>query len=413
MTPDESKDRRLPYTEGPMPSLVLLGIASGLSPFGMAIVVPAMNSIASRFDADFTSLQYVISAYILGLAVAQPLCGFVSDSWGRRPVMLAGFTVFVVSSTVCAFADSLPTLVIARFFQAMGVSVGTVATRAILRDTRHGDDIAIAMSYIAVAMGLAPVIAPAAGGYLDTYTGYPAIFLVSAAIGCIVLFGMAWRLPETLPPGSPPPHWRQWLNGYRRLLRSPQFLGYTLIYGFVQGSFFAFLAIGAPLFLSAFGIASKTFGIIWGSMAVTYVIGAIAGARLTPVLGADRLMLLALAATVAAGLALLLAAIAPGLTPLRVLLPLGMLMALAGITTPGAIAGAVRPHPDMAGTASGLSSALGLVLNGLFTIVAGALYSGDFAVIAVLIFAACCLSAASYPLARANRAPRAGSRAPG
>lgn len=365
----------------------------------MAIVVPVMPAIATRLAIDVAGLQFVISAYVFGLAIAQPVCGLLSDRFGRRRVMLAGFTLFVLASMHCAVADSLPTLVLGRFLQAIGVSVGTVATRAILRDTRRGDDFSVAISYISVAMGLAPVLAPLASGFLEAYGGIGAIFWLTALLGGGVLIGMFRRLPETLSPEHIPPSARQLLLNYAVLFRSRIFIGYTLIYGFVQGAFFAFLAIGAPYFKGAFGIDAKGFGIIWGSMALTYVIGAMLNARVTPRIGALPMMRIALWLTVLAGAVLFASAVIDGTTPLRVLLPLGFLMMLAGITTPGAMAGAVHQHPEMAGTASGLSSALGLVLNGVFTVIAGTIYGGDFSRVAALILAACVAAAASLTLA--------------
>ena len=96
------------------PSLALLGIASGLSPFGMAIIVPAVHTLSTKFDAEFSAVQFVVSAYLFGLAAAQPVMGYFCDRIGRRPVMLAGFTVFVAASLLCAFAETLNQLIALR-----------------------------------------------------------------------------------------------------------------------------------------------------------------------------------------------------------------------------------------------------------------------------------------------------------
>jgi DHA1 family bicyclomycin/chloramphenicol resistance-like MFS transporter len=382
-----------------IPSIWLLGAASGLSPFGMAIVVPALDSIASRFDADFASVQFVISAYLFGLAVAQPVCGFFCDLYGRRPVMLAGFGMFLVASLLCAIANTLELLVLARFFQAAGVSVGTVATRAILRDTRSGDRMAEAMSYIAATMGLAPVMAPMLGGMIDASTGYAWIFIITAAIGVAVFISMYLQLSETLAPGREQPRWGNWLKSYRMLLMSPVFLGNTLVFGFVQGSFFSFMAVGAPLFASQFQIQSGTFGIIWGLMAIAYVVGATVGAKLTPRIGTIRVMHTSIAVSVIGGILVVLGANVGELSPTKVLLPLSILMMMAGSTTPGAMAGAVSRHAGIAGTASGLSSAIGLVVGGSFSIIAGSVYDGRYQPIAFIMLLAVIGTAVSWLLA--------------
>ena len=382
------------------PSVMMLGVASGLSVFGMAIIVPSTHSIALHYDASLATVQFVISAYLFGLAIAQPISGILCDRFGRRPVMLGGFLLFTVASLACAAAPTLPLMIGGRFVQAVGVSVGTVTTRAILRDTRDGDQMAEAMSYIAAAMGIAPVLAPIAGGFLDGLVGFRATFLVTAALGVIVLVTMHLRLRETLSRDHVPPGLRTLGRNYGALLRSPQFVGYTLIYGFKQGAFFAFLGVGAPLFLAAYGLDSQVFGLLWGLLAVAYVSGATLGAKLTAILGAEGVMKISVLCTFASGLVILVAAIANAPNVYWILLPMSLLMIFSGSGTPNAMAGAVRHHPTIAGTASGLSSAIGLVVGGSFTVVSGAFYTAEFRPVGMLIFAATVATLASWTMTR-------------
>ncbi len=382
-----------------VPSVMLLGVASGLSVFGMAIIVPSTTSIAEHFDAGFGSVQFVVSAYLFGLAIAQPVSGILCDRLGRRPVMLGGFALFTLASLICAAAPTLWSLIIGRFFQAVGVSVGTVTARAILRDTRDGAKMAEAMSYIAAIMGVAPVIAPMIGGFIDSVAGFRSIFLVTAAMGAGVLVAMRVRLSETLSRDHVPPGVAELFGNYRVLIRSQRFVGNTLIFGFKQGAFFTFLAVGAPFFYSAFGMDAKAFGLWWGILAIAYIGGATLGAKLTPRIGSTRVMHLSVWMTLLAGVMMLAVSYADALTPAMLLVPLGILMVFAGSGTPGAMAGAVEPHPEMAGTASGLSSAIGLVVGGSFSVISGALYTGTFEPIGVLIFATTLAAALSWLLA--------------
>jgi len=381
------------------PPLLLLGIASGLSPFGMAIIVPAMNNIAEHYDASLSMVQFVVSAYLFGLATAQPFMGYLCDRFGRRRVMLWGFLVFVLASLVCAITPTLELLIAARYLQAVGTSAGTVASRAILRDTCEGEELATAMSYVAAAMGAAPVIAPILGGVIVTQASVDAMFVSTAVIGLVVLAAMLMRLPETLVKGAPQTQVRGLVASYGVLLRSRSFLGNTFLFGFIQGSFFSFLAVGAAYFYDSYDMSAEVFGLIWGLMAVAYVVGATLGARLTRHVGSARVVGSSVVLSVLTGVALLLFTSAEPLPILTILLPLALLMVFSGMVTPGAMAGAIRHHPDMAGTASGLSSAAGLVISGAFTVVAGVVYSGSFKPIAGLVALACTLAVASWLLA--------------
>jgi len=377
-----------------IPPLWILGIASSLSPFGMVIIVPALSSIVERFDASLGEAQFVISAYLCGLAVAQPICGYLCDRYGRRPVMLFGFGFFTITSVLCAFANSLDQLVLARFLQAVSVSVGTVASRAILRDSYDADRMAEAMSYIAAAMGIAPVLAPLIGGSITATSGYTGIFMITSAIGLAVFIGMYLSLSETLKRDHLRTNTLRWYQNYRILLSSRSFIGNTLVFGFVQGGIFSFLAVGSTLFATEFDIGPGTFGLLWGLMAISYIVGASLAARLTPVLGSKKIMHLCIYLGVASGILISIT---------KIMVPLAFLTMFTGGTTPGSMTAAVVDHPQRVGTASGLSSSLGLVISGLFTVICGIIYTGDYRTIAFIIFLSTVAAAAAWLYANSGK----------
>jgi DHA1 family bicyclomycin/chloramphenicol resistance-like MFS transporter len=378
------------------PSLWLLGIASGLSPFGVTIVVPVLAIIGKDFDVDYSAVQFVISAYLLGLAFAQPFNGFLCDRLGRRPVMLVGFALFVVASAAAAFTTSMSALIALRFLQAVGVSVGTVASRAMVRDTRDASESAEALSYIAAIMGFAPIFAPIIGGWLAVWGGYPAVSAFTAVFGAIIWVLMYFKISETVDRSLPVPKWRDWMRSYRILLTTPAFMAYSLIFGFIQGGFFSFLAVGAAVFDKDFGIDEKGFGLIWGLIALTYVAGAIFSGRMNRRLGSTMVMSTAVLTALFAGWGMELATRFYGLNLVTLMLPMALIMAATGSIIPGSLAGAVNIHPTIAGTSSGLSSALGTVLGGLFTVVAGTIYHGDFAPVGTLIAISTTLTAIAW-----------------
>lgn len=386
--------------EKPRPSVWLLGVASGISPFGVTMMVPLLAGMASQFQASFGQVQFIISAYLLGLAAAQPFNGFLCDRFGRRSVMLFGFAVFVFASLAAALVTSLEAIIVLRFIQATGVSVGTVASRAIVRDTRGALGSAEAMSYIAAITGFAPICAPILGGWLGALGGYSFVFLSTAFMGAITWLLMFFNLPETLDRSLAKPLWQDWLKNYRKLLRSPLFLGYSLMFGFVQGSFFAFLAVGAAVFEHDFGIGSSGFGLIWGALAIAYVLGAMLSGRMIRRFGASLVMRTAVLITLASGWGMTLLVFGSGISLPGILIPLAFLMSSAGGVSPGALAGAVNAHPEMAGTSSGLSSALGIFLGGMFTVLAGYFYQGNFMSVAWLVAASTTLTWLSWLIVR-------------
>jgi DHA1 family bicyclomycin/chloramphenicol resistance-like MFS transporter len=369
------------------PSLLLLSLASGLSAFGMALVVPVLALFARELGTTETMAALLVSSYLLGLTLAQPIHGALCDRFGRRPVLLGGFLLFTLASLACAFAPTIWVLLMCRFLQAVGVSVGTVAARAVVRDTRTGSEGAAAIAWISAFMGVAPVIAPMIGGGLGARFGWQSIFLLSAVMGLLVLLWMLWRLPETRPHSTLHFGLGQTLRNYAQLLTHRVFIGYTLIFGLSNGAFFAFLATGAAIFERDLGLGAERFGLIWGALSVAYIGGAALGGVLIKRAGLGRTLRLGILAAVLAAVAMPGVIAAQGVTLVTLLWPLAILMACNGILGPQGLAGAVGDQPSMAGTAAGLSSSLGLLLGAVFASLAGLLYRGE-ALTAILLMSA-------------------------
>ena len=119
-----------------------------MSPFGMTIILPALPAITRTFDATYADVQWLVSGYLLGIAAAQPLVGFLCDRIGRRPVFLGGFSLFVITSVLLSFAETLPQLIGLRVLQAVGGSTGTVVSRAVIRDLYSASSASQAISVI-------------------------------------------------------------------------------------------------------------------------------------------------------------------------------------------------------------------------------------------------------------------------
>src|SRR5262249_48870288 len=146
----------------------LLAALTAIGPLSTDMYLPSLPDIARQVHASTAQAQFTISSYLIGFAVAQIFYGPLSDRHGRKPVLLAAITLYCAASFVCMFSTSIEMLIIARVFQAIGGSGGIVLTRAIVRDIYSGARAGRELSVIGSVMALAPVLAPLAGGVLQT-----------------------------------------------------------------------------------------------------------------------------------------------------------------------------------------------------------------------------------------------------
>jgi DHA1 family bicyclomycin/chloramphenicol resistance-like MFS transporter len=388
--------------------IILLGIASGLSAFGMASVVPALPTLSRALQADWSSVQFIVSAYLLGLGLFQPVQGLLCDRFGRRPVLLGGFTLFLASSLLASLATSLLQLVLARFLQAVGVSVATVVTRAIVRDSFEPEPAAVALSFITAVMGVAPVIAPVFGGLATEAVGWRGIFWLHAAMALLVVALLARVLRETRPADTESMTARELLAGARVLIADRGFSGHALTYSFISASGFIFITVGAALYERLFGLSGAEFGLLWSLLAISYIAGATAAGTLSRRLGRQRTRRVGLGINVAATLLFVVAAwLQPPLLGVFSL-SLGMLMFANGLISPLALAAAVDDHPQLAGVAAGLSSSIAMLVSMACAIITGAIYDGTAHGCAVLMAITCAL--AWWAMRRADSASMSTTR---
>ena len=371
--------------------MILLSVICALSPFAMSVIVPSFPGMSEAFVVDASSIQYMVSAYLLGLGLAQPVLGIFSDRYGRRVVLLYGFAVFFIASLVGMLVDDWSLLIACRFFQGMGVSAGTVTSRAMITDSQQREAAASSYSYLALAMMVGPLAGPLAGAVLDVQFGWRGIFGCCAMMGLITWLLAYFNLRETLTPqilATRRINFAVLKSGYGILFRSPGFIGYTLIFGFCQGVFFAFLPIGPDIFIKQLGLQNDVFIIYWLSIIIVYLLGTLLNTLLLKKTSADTVMNFACTGLLVSGVLTVLALLLHTPTSLLPLWLLMFAMFFTGMATPLALNGAISANPEIAGLGSGLSSAVGMSLGGIFSIFSGLWY--DLSMIPMLGLIAVC-----------------------
>jgi DHA1 family bicyclomycin/chloramphenicol resistance-like MFS transporter len=228
---------------------VLLACLGMLGPFSVDTYLPAFTGIAKAIGATPVEMQQTLSAYLFGFAVMNLFHGALSDSIGRRPVVLGGLVVFTLASAGCALSQNIGTLVFFRALQGMSAGAGIVISRAVIRDMFPPDAAQRVMSQVTIYFGVAPAVAPMIGGFLFLSVGWQAIFWFLTAVG-IVLFAANWKvLPETLHHSHRQPfNPSHLMRGYWQLGSSARFLMLALASGIPFNGMFLYV-LSAPVFL--------------------------------------------------------------------------------------------------------------------------------------------------------------------
>jgi len=281
MNPDADSLWRLP----PWTFAALLAVLGMLGPFSIDTYLPAFAGIAASLGATPLQMQQTLSAYLFGFAFMALFHGAISDSFGRRPVVLWGLAVFTLASAGCALSQSIGQLIFFRALQGLTTGAGIVIARAVVRDMYAPHQAQKVMSQITIYFGIAPAIAPLLGGWLLIHSSWHAIFWFLAVVGVALWMANYRLLPETLhlshrQPFNP----RNLLSGYWQLGADPRFLLLALASGVPFNGVFLYV-LSAPVFLGEhLHLLPQQFFwfflvVITGIMTGAWVSGRVAGLR--------------------------------------------------------------------------------------------------------------------------------------
>ena len=239
---------------------VLLAVLGMLGPFSIDTYLPAFSGIAQSLGATPVEMQQTLSAYLFGFAFMNLFHGALSDSIGRRPVVLWGIAAFTLASAGCALSQSIGQLVFFRALQGLSTGAGIVVSRAVIRDMFPPAQAQKVMSQVTIYFGVAPAIAPIIGGWLFVHTGWHSIFWFLTGVGVLLWTANFRLLPETLHLTQRQPfNVPHLMRGYWQLGSNPRFLLLALASGVPFNGMFLYV-LAAPAFLGDhLGLAPTQF----------------------------------------------------------------------------------------------------------------------------------------------------------
>lgn len=266
-----------------------------LNALAIDIMLPAMPAMGDALGvSDPNHRQYVITSYLVGLAVAQLFFGPASDRFGRKPPLVVSLGGYALVGLGCIFAPSFWWLVAARALQGIFASGARVIALGIVRDAYKGRGMAEVMSLIMMVFMVVPILAPNIGQVVLYLGPWPWIFAVLVAVGVAMAIWTALRLTESLPPGKRRPiDLEGLLSAYGQVLRTRATVGYTLATGMIFGGLMAFIGSAEQIFSEVFDRRAG-FTLYFAGVAGTMMFAALLNSRLVKRFGMRKLSHLAL-----------------------------------------------------------------------------------------------------------------------
>lgn len=388
---------------------VLLALMTALGPVTMNIYVASLPHIATAFAASAGTVQFTLSLYLVGFAAGQIVYGPMSDAFGRRPMLLTGFLIYLISTAVCAMAWSIEALIAARFFQAFGAAGPIIITRAVVRDLHSGSRAAKQLSMMSAIAGVAPISSPILGGILQAAFDWRASFIAMGIFASILALAGLALLPETntRTKGATAISPRGIYNSFRIVAASPVYRVYLVMTALSYCGFFAFTSGSSHVLQHVFGLDPIQFGTAFALCSLSYILGNASGVRLTPILRLEGMLHLGAWTTFAGGLLCIAGYVAFPDRFIAFLIPVMVFFIGIGFLVPQLVAAAMTPFPDRAGAASSLTGFTQMGSGAIVGLVLG-YFLGDTAWPLVIAIAA--ISTATFTVFALSKNLRATAR---
>lgn len=340
--------------------LMMLVLLVAVGQMAQTIYIPAIADMALAFNVREGAVQSVMAAYLLTYGVSQLFYGPLADREGRRPVILAGMTIFMLATVMAIASPSLTVLIIASALQGMGTGVGGVMARTLPRDLYAGTQLRHANSLLNMGILVSPLLAPLIGGLLNTLWDWRACFAFLLLLCIGVTLSMARWMPETRPVDAPR---TRLIASYKTLFGNGSFTCYLLMLIGGLAGIAVFEACSGVLLGAGLGLSSMVVSILFILPIPAAFFGAWFAGRQNKRF--STLMWQAVASCLLAGLMMWIPGWFGVMNVWTLLIPAALFFFGAGMLFPLATSGAMEPFPFLAGTAGALVGGLQNIGSGV------------------------------------------------
>ncbi|MDV5050715.1 multidrug effflux MFS transporter [Vibrio sp. T13N] len=372
-------------------TILLACLIISVGQLSMGLVMPSLPWIAKDFSISLDQAQLLVSIYLLGFGPSQFIYGPLSDALGRKKVLLTGLLIAMSGLLMIIFlSDTFTGMVMGRFLQGLGTGCCAVLARASTRDRFSGDELPVAMSYIAMAASITPLIAPVIGGFINFHFGWSMVFISLLGYVSLAWVIIAFKFTETIAKRSVIPSPRNMLFQYRDLVTSRYFMSFASISWLNFSLMITTVSVMPFIMQDQIGMTSDQYA-MW---ALIPALGMLGGTticnRVRPIIGNKRMLLCSPFLHLSAAIWLFFCPVEP------LYLMLGQLLMILGngIALPCAQAMVMQPYKKQAGAAAAMSGGGQMIVSSLvsLTLVQLGLSQAWHLSIVIVVFAAITLT---------------------
>ena len=344
--------------------ILVLALANASVVVGMGLITPSITIIKADFNLTSDMVQLTLTVFIIAAGIGQLVFGFLSDRYGRRPILLTGSLLFVASSITSVFSPNILFLLIMRVVQGLGAAACMSMARVIINDSFNKTEAAEKLSLITAIMVIFPLISLILGGFIAQTIGWVGTMYVFFIFGLIILTGSVYNISETKITKINNLNFSKITNSFLDVLKNTKFLNFTFIGSIQTGVFFSSFGF-MPYEFSRLGVSPLEFGFWLSFTGIGYFLGNILNRNYASKYGIEALIIFGSFFSFLSYFSMLILNLNAFTHPLYISIPLIIFGLGNGFTVANCIIGGVSTTGNNSGTATGIAGALQMSSGGL------------------------------------------------
>ena len=344
--------------------ILVLALANASVVVGMGLITPSITIIKADFNLTSDMVQLTLTVFIIAAGIGQLVFGFLSDRYGRRPILLTGSFLFVASSITSIFSPNILFLLVMRIVQGLGAAACMSMARVIINDSFNKTEAAEKLSLITAIMVIFPLISLILGGFIAQTIGWVGTMYVFFIFGLIILTGSVYNISETKITKINNLNFSKITNSFLDVLKNTKFLNFTFIGSIQTGVFFSSFGF-MPYEFARLGVSPLEFGFWLSFTGIGYFLGNILNRNYASKYGIEALIIFGSFFSFLSYFSMLILNLNAFTHPLYISIPLIVFGLGNGFTVANCIIGGVSTTGNNSGTATGIAGALQMSSGGL------------------------------------------------